>query len=158
MGKSNCFNHYKAFYIESGIALYENDKLVDVSETEEEMISYIRAFFNRIGYFIRRFKPRFQDIPVQFLLDEKHPELPPICESKSCYYGKWVSLSYNGKKANLPLTTDVQIKSSCTVGSINISFKEHYIESDPYLDNEDRLASMSEEEYEQYLRLKRVKV
>lgn len=156
MGKNNCFTHYKAFYIESGIALYENEEFVDVFETETEMISYIRAFFNNIGYFIRRFKPRFQDTPVQFLLDEKHPELSPICEAKSCYYGTWQHLSYNGKKTDVPFTKEVPIQSSCSVGSINISLKGHYIEFDPYLDNEDRLASMSEEEYERYLRLKRI--
>lgn len=154
MSQSKHFEHYEAYYIKLGIALYKDGKFIQVFDNEDEVLSYARATLEKIGYFIRRFKPIYQDTPIKFLREETHPTLPSICESKWLIYGTWESVSYNGKKQEVSLTSDVPIQSSwySTISTRGL------MESDPYIDKEDIIANMSDEEYERYLKIKRIKV
>lgn len=156
MGKNSCFEHYKAFYIKDGIALYKENKFIQLFNTDEEVLSYVKYKMKNIGYFINRYIPMYEDTPIAFLLNEKpKEELQPISEAVAYrrYPDIWNEVAYKGEMKKSSLSACASISSSCCANTSSI---ERLINEDLYKDEEDVIANMSDKEYENYLRLKRI--
>lgn len=156
MGKNSCFEHYKAFYIKDGIALYKENKFIQLFNTDEEVLGYVKYKLKNIGYFINRYIPMYEDTPIAFLLNEKpKEELQPFSEAIAYrrYPAVWNEVAYKGENKKSSLSACSSISSSYYGSTFSI---EGLTNEDLYKDEEDTIASMSEEEYERYLRLKRI--
>ena len=149
--KNRYYEEYSMFYVDIGIILYKEKKLIQLFETENEAIAYIERNVKTIGYYVERYIPKYSDTPTLFLMEERHRKrLPSICKARGYVTGYWENGAYTGKKEFVKPPTV----------SIHSSFNKEVainglIDVEPYQDIEDKIIAMSDKEYEAYLNSKR---